>query len=70
MGKKIGKLSVFIDEIQNFPEITKVIKFLIDHNSVKFYLTGSSSFYLKNLFPESLSGRKFLYELPPMSFQE
>ena len=70
MGKKIGKLSVFIDEIQNFPEITKVIKFLIDHNSVKFYLTGSSSFYLKNLFPESLSGRKFLYELPPLSFQE
>ncbi len=70
MGKKAGKLSVFIDEIQNFPEITKVIKYLIDHHSVKFYLTGSSSFYLKNLFPESLSGRKFLYELPPMNFQE
>src|SRR3989338_6609308 len=70
MGKKAGKLSVFIDEIQNFPEITKVIKYLIDHYRVKFYLTGSSSFYLKNLFPESLSGRKFLYELPPLSFQE
>ena len=70
MGKKQGRLSVFIDEIQNFPEITKVIKYLIDHHSVKFYLTGSSSFYLKNLFPESLSGRKFLYELPPLSFQE
>ncbi|MBI4035637.1 ATP-binding protein [Candidatus Daviesbacteria bacterium] len=70
MYGKTGKLSVFIDEIQNFPEITKVIKYLIDHHSVKFYLTGSSSFYLKNLFPESLSGRKFLYELPPLSFQE
>ncbi|MBI4078996.1 MAG: ATP-binding protein [Candidatus Levybacteria bacterium] len=70
IGKKSGKLSVFIDEIQNFPEITKVIKYLIDHHGVKFYLTGSSSFYLKNLFPESLSGRKFLYELPPLSFQE
>src|SRR3989344_4048627 len=70
MGKKAGKLSVFIDEIQNFPEITKVIKYLIDHHNVKFYLTGSSSFYLKNLFPESLSGRKFLYELPPLNFQE
>lgn len=70
MGKKTGKLSVFIDEIQNFPEITKVIKYLIDHHSVKFYLTGSSSFYLKSLFPESLSGRKFLYELPPLNFQE
>jgi hypothetical protein len=70
MGKKSGKLSVFIDEIQNFPEITKVIKYLIDHQGVKFYLTGSSNFYLKNLFPESLSGRKFLYELSPLSFQE
>jgi len=70
MGKKTGKLSVFIDEIQNFPEITKVIKYLIDHHGVKFYLSGSSSFYLKNLFPESLSGRKFLYELSPLNFQE
>lgn len=70
MGGKKGKLSVFIDEIQNFSEVTKVIKYLIDHHGVKFYLTGSSSFYLKNLFPESLSGRKFLYELPPLNFQE
>lgn len=70
MGKKEAKLSIFIDEIQNFPEITKVIKYLIDHQGVKFYLTGSSNLYLKNLFPESLSGRKFLYELPPLSFQE
>lgn len=64
------RLFVFIDEIQNFPEITKVIKFLIDQYKVKFFVTGSLSFYLKNLFPESLSGRKFLYELPPLSFRE
>ncbi len=64
------RLFVFIDEIQNFPEITKIIKFLIDHYKVKFIVTGSSNFYLKNLFPESLSGRKFLYYLPPLSFRE
>lgn len=64
------RLYVFIDEIQNFPEITKIIKFLIDHYNVKFIVTGSSNFYLKNLFPESLSGRKFLYQLSPFSFQE
>lgn len=63
-------LFVFIDEIQNFPEITRVMKVLIDHFQVKFVVTGSSSFYLKNLFPESLTGRKFLYELPPLHFQE
>lgn len=64
------KFSVFIDEIQNFPEITKVIKYLIDHYSIKFTVTGSSNYYMKNLFPESLSGRKFLFDLPPMNFQE
>lgn len=67
---KKERLYLFIDEIQNFPEITKVIKFLIDHYGVKFVVTGSSAFYLKNLFPESLSGRKFLYQLDPLDFQE
>lgn len=64
------RIFVFIDEIQNFPEATRAVKYLIDHYSVKFFITGSSSFYLKNLFPESLSGRKFLYVLSPLSFKE
>lgn len=70
VAKGEGRLSICIDEIQNYPEITKVVKYLIDNFGVKFYLTGSSNFYLKNLFPESLSGRKFLYQLSPLSFQE
>lgn len=61
---------VCIDEIQNFPEITTIIKFLIDHYNVKFIVTGSSNYYLRNLFPESLSGRKFLFLLQPLSFRE
>jgi len=69
-AKKTQRLYIFIDEIQRFPEITRIIKFLIDHYRVKFIVTGSSNFYLKNLFPESLSGRKFLYDLPPLSFRE
>jgi predicted AAA+ superfamily ATPase len=70
-GAKDGeRLYVFLDEIQNFPPITKVIKYLTDHYKTKFVVTGSSSFYLKNLFPESLSGRKFLYVLPTLSFKE
>jgi len=64
------RLFIFIDEIQNYPEITKIIKYLIDHYGVKFIVTGSSNFYLKNLFPESLSGRKFLYQLSPLGFKE
>lgn len=69
-GGGSGRLFVCIDEIQNFPEITKIIKYLMDHYGVKFVVTGSSNYYLKNLFPESLSGRKFLYHLPPLSFPE
>ena len=64
------RLYVFIDEIQNYPEITKIIKYHIDKYSVKYVVTGSSNFYLKNLFPESLSGRKFLFVLQPLSFNE
>lgn len=64
------RIFVFIDEIQIFPEITKIIKYLIDHHQVKFIVTGSSNFYLNNLFPESLSGRKFIFQLNPLSFQE
>lgn len=64
------RIFVFIDEIQIFPEITKIIKYLIDHYRVKFIVTGSSNFYLNNLFPESLSGRKFIFQLNPLSFQE
>lgn len=61
---------LFLDEIQNLPEITRVIKYLHDHNQTKFFVTGSSSYYLKNLFPESLAGRKFTYELFPLTFFE
>ncbi len=68
--KENERLFIFLDEIQNLPEITKIIKYLIDHYQVKFVVTGSSQFYLKNLFPESLSGRKFLSILPPLGFQE
>lgn len=64
------KLYIFVDEIQVFPEITKIIKYLIDHYQVKFIVTGSSNYYLKNLFPESLSGRKFLFHLGTLSFKE
>ena len=67
---KNERLYVFIDEIQNYPEITKIIKYHIDKYNIKYLVTGSSNYYLKNLFPESLSGRKFLFVLNPLSFKE
>lgn len=64
------KAYIFLDEIQNVKNLPSVVKYLYDHNQIKFYLTGSSSFYLKNLFSESLSGRKFIFELYPLDFEE
>jgi len=64
------KAWIFLDEIGAMPQIVKVIKYLFDHYEVKFFLTGSTSFYLKNLFPESLAGRKITFELFPLDFEE
>jgi hypothetical protein len=64
------KMYVFIDEIQAMPEAITAIKYLYDHYDIKFFLTGSSSFYIKNYFPESLAGRKFVFELFPLDFEE
>jgi predicted AAA+ superfamily ATPase len=64
------KSYIFIDEIQSMPKIINTIKYLYDHGNVKFFVTGSSSFYLKNLFSESLAGRKVIFELFPLDFNE
>lgn len=64
------KSYIFLDEIQFNKNLPSVVKYIIDHYHVKFYLTGSASFYMKNLFAESLAGRKYIFELYPMSFRE
>lgn len=69
-GPPKKRLFVFIDEVQQMPDITRIVKYHIDHFGVKYVLTGSSNFYLKHLFPESLSGRKFIFQLDPLSFRE
>lgn len=67
---KSERAYIFLDEIQAMPYIIKPIKYLNDHYNIQFFLTGSSSFYLKNLFPESLAGRKIIFELFPLDFEE
>jgi predicted AAA+ superfamily ATPase len=64
------KIYVFLDEIQAMPEIVRAVKYLYDHYDIKFFVTGSSSFYLKNVFPESLAGRKYVFEMFPLDFEE
>lgn len=64
------KAYIFLDEIQLVPKIPSLVKYLYDHYQIKFFLTGSASFYLKHLFSESLAGRKYLFELYPLDFSE
>jgi hypothetical protein len=64
------KVLIGIDEIQLVPNLPSVVKYLYDTYDVKFILTGSSSYYLKNRFDESLAGRKRLFEVYPLSFGE
>lgn len=67
---KKKKMFIALDEIQLIPEIAGAIKYLYDHRDIKFIVTGSSSYYLKNLFSESLAGRKKIFELFPLDFGE
>ena len=64
------KAYILLDEVQHSPSIGSVVKYLRDHYDVKFILTGSSSYYLKNLFPESMDGRKLIFEVYPLTFSE
>jgi hypothetical protein len=61
---------LFLDEIQHVRNLPSVVKYFIDHYKTKFFLTGSASFYLKNLFTESLAGRKVIFEVFPLTFRE
>ena len=71
MGISIRKKTLIgIDEIQLVPNLPSVVKYLYDTYEVKFILTGSSSYYLKNRFNESLAGRKKIFEIFPLTFKE
>ena len=64
------KVYLILDEIQLVKNIPSVLKYLYDNYNIKFIATGSSSFYIKNLFTESLAGRKKIFELYPLDFGE
>ncbi|MDR0950123.1 MAG: ATP-binding protein [Candidatus Ancillula sp.] len=64
------RVYIAIDEIQYLQSLPRAVKYLFDNFDIKFLLTGSSSYYLKNHFNESLAGRKIVYDLLPLSFRE
>ncbi|MCZ2139839.1 MAG: ATP-binding protein [Bacteroidia bacterium] len=61
---------IALDEIQLIANLPSFVKYVYDTYGVKFIVTGSSSYYMKNLFSESLAGRKRIFEMYPLSFSE
>jgi predicted AAA+ superfamily ATPase len=59
-----------LDEIQLVENLPSFIKYVYDTYRVKFIVTGSSSYYISNRFSESLAGRKRIFEMMPLAFDE
>ncbi len=62
---------VVIDEAQKINGIGSILKLFADYiKNVQVIASGSSAFELRNTLNEPLTGRKFEYELYPLSFTE
>lgn len=62
---------VFIDEVQRIPNIGLKLKIIVDQiKEVQVIVSGSSAFDINNATQESLTGRKFEYNLFPISWSE
>jgi predicted AAA+ superfamily ATPase len=71
MGADLSQPCIIaLDEIQLVENLPSLIKYIYDTYHVKFIVTGSSSYYMKNHFSESLAGRKRIFEMYPLSFNE
>lgn len=63
--------TVILDEAQRISDIGIKLKLIVDTMpDVQMVATGSSSFELSNKINEPLTGRKFEYQLFPLSFAE
>jgi len=66
-----NKRTVVLDEAQLIPDIGLKLKLITDYiKDVQLIATGSSSFELANRLNEPLTGRKWEYQLFPLSFSE
>lgn len=66
------KAYVLIDEIQYLDDATNFLKLLYDEHAdrLKIIATGSSAFYIDRQFKDSLAGRKKIFELQTLDFEE
>ncbi len=71
-GIDIGvKNLVIFDEIQLLDDPSNILKLIADHfPNIKIIATGSSSLQLKQKFTDSLAGRKSVFNVEPLCFDE
>jgi uncharacterized protein len=63
---------IFVDEVQYLSDPSNFMKFLYDthREDMTLIVSGSSSFYLDARFHDSLAGRRYMWTLLPLSFDE
>ena len=65
------KTFIFIDEAQRIQNIGLTAKIIVDQfKNVQLIISGSSAFDLKNSLSESLTGRKWEYQMFPVTWHE
>jgi len=66
------KTYIFIDEIQYLKDPSNFLKYHYDTGvgRIKLIVSGSSSFYIDDKFRDSLAGRKRIFRLSTLSFEE
>ena len=74
-GKEILEIKdgiyIFLDEIQKLDNWQNQIKYYYDnYNNIKFFISGSSSLFIRKHVQESLAGRIYEFNLLPLSFKE
>lgn len=66
-----GRIFIFMDEIRKLAGWQNQVKYYYDtHPNLKFFISGSSSVFLRKKAEESLAGRIFLFRLPALNFSE
>jgi predicted AAA+ superfamily ATPase len=66
------RIFLLIDEIQYLSDPSGFMKYLFDTylNNLKLIVTGSSAFYMDNRFKDSMAGRKRIFLLETLDFEE
>lgn len=66
-----AEVFIFIDEVQYLNNPSNLLKIIHDHfPNIKLFVSGSSTLAIKKKFKESLTGRKMVFVLRTLSFDE